>query len=201
MDAARSWVGIIVVMSYPVGLLLWVVIHPFAAFWRRLGTAWTYGILSIPSLAYMVVVFLMRKKILARDFGTQYLLVGLAFVFMIIGILLSLKRRKYLNFSRLSGIPELSEKQYPGKLLTDGPYARIRNPRYIEAAFFTLGYVVFANYLVPYIMFLLSLPVLFLVVILEEKELLQRFGKEYEEYCQRVPRFIPKRENPESKKI
>ena len=195
METVRFWVGIIVVMSYPVGLLLWVVIHPFAAFWRKFGVAWTYGILSIPSAAYMVSVFLMRKKILARDFGTQYLLVGLAFIFMIIAVLMSLKRRKYLTFSRLSGIPELSEKQYPGKLLPDGPYARIRHPRYIEAAFFTLGYVVFTNYLVPYIMFLLSLAVLFLVVILEEKELLRRFGKEYEEYCRSVPRFIPNRKS------
>lgn len=193
MDTVRLWIGLIVVMSYPVGLLLWVVIHPFAAFWRRRGAAWTYGILSIPSLAYMVAVFLMRKKILDRDFGTQYLLVGLAFIFMIIGILMSLKRRKYLTFSRLSGIPELSKKQYPGKLLTGGPYAHIRHPRYMEAAFFTFGYVLFANYLVPYIMYLLSLPVLFLVVILEEKELIRRFGKKYEEYCRRVPRFIPER--------
>ena len=185
-----------VVMSYPVGLLLWVVIHPFAAFWRRLGATWTYCILSIPSLVYMVVVFLMREKMLARDFGTRYLLVGLAIICMIIGIVMSLKRRRHLTFSRLSGIPELSKKQYPGKLLTDGPYARIRNPRYIEAAFFTLGYVLFSNYLVPYIMFILSLPALFLVVILEEKEMIQRFGKEYEEYCRRVPRFIPKREKP-----
>ena len=187
-----------VVMSYPVGLLLWVVIHPFAAFWRRLGATWTYFILSIPSLVYMVVVFLMRKEVMARDFGTRYLLVGLAIICMIIGILMSLKRRRHLTFSRLSGIPELSEKHYPGKLLIDGPYARIRNPRYIEAAFFTLGYVLLSNFLAPYIMFILSIPILFLVVILEEKEMTQRFGKEYEEYCRRVPRFIPKREGGKS---
>jgi len=194
MDTVRFWIGLIVVMSYPVGLLLWVVIHPFAAFWRRRGVIWTYCILSIPSLAYMVVIFLMREKILARDFGTRYLLIVLAVIFMIIGILMSLKRRRYLTFSRLSGIPELSRKHYPGKLLIDGPYARIRNPRYIEAAFFTLGYVLFSNYLVPYIMFVLSLPALFLVVILEEKEMIRRFGKEYKDYCREVPRFIPERE-------
>jgi len=159
-----------------------------------MGAAWTYCILSIPSLVYMIVIFLMRKKILARDFGTRYLLVGLAIICLIIGIVMSLKRRRHLTFSRLSGIPELSKKQYPGKLLIDGPYARVRNPRYIEAAFFTLGYVLFSNFLVPYIMFILSIPILFLVVILEEKEMIRRFGKEYEEYCRRVPRFIPEKE-------
>ena len=197
MDTVRFWIGLLVVMSYPVSLLLWVVIHPSAAFWRRLGTAWTYVILGFPSLAYMVLVFLMRTKILSRDFGTNYLLVGLAAIFMITGIFISLKRRKYLTFSRLSGFPELSEKLYPGKLLTDGPYAYIRHPRYVEMGLFTLGYVLLANHLVPYIMYLLSLPVLYLVVILEERELFRRFGKEYEKYCQRVPRFIPRKKNKE----
>jgi protein-S-isoprenylcysteine O-methyltransferase Ste14 len=30
-------------------------------------------------------------------------------------------------------------------------------------------------------------------VLLEERELRDRFGAEYEEYCRRVPRYIPKR--------
>lgn len=197
MDSVRFWIGLLLLMSYPVGLLLWVVIHPFAAFWRTLGTAWTYGILSIPSLAYMILVFLKRKNIMSKDFGTHYLLVGLAVIFVIFGILISLRRRKYFNSSQVSGVPELSKTQYPGRLITEGPYAYIRNPRYVEMAILTLGYVLLANYLVPYIMYLLSLPVTYQVVILEEKELLQRFGKEYEEYCLRVPRFIPKKRNKE----
>ena len=193
LDAIRFWVGVIVLMSYPVGLVLWVAIHPFAAFWRRLGTVWTYAILSIPSVGYMALIFLMRKKIMAGDFGTQIPLIGLAVVFMGIGVFMGLRRRRHLNFAKLSGVPEISKQQYPGKLLTDGPYARVRNPRYIEAASFTFGYVLFSNHLAPYIMFLISLPVMFLVVILEERELRQRFGREYEEYCRMVPRFIPAR--------
>ena len=37
MDTVRFWVGVVVVMSYPVGLLLYLPIHPFVAFWRRFG--------------------------------------------------------------------------------------------------------------------------------------------------------------------
>ena len=36
---------------------------------------------------------------------------------------------------------------------------------------------------------------LFLIVLLEEKELINRFGDVYAEYSKSVPRFIPKQKN------
>ena len=48
------------------------------------------------------------------------------------------------------------------------------------------------NYLALYLVFLLTLPVIHIIVLLEEKELKERFGRDYEAYCRRVPRYIPK---------
>jgi protein-S-isoprenylcysteine O-methyltransferase Ste14 len=97
-----------------------------------------------------------------------------------------------LNFKKLSGIPELSKDNYPGELLTDGIYGRVRHPRYIEALLWVLGYSLFANYSGPFLVWLASLPVMYLVVVLEERELRERFGAAYVEYCRRVPRFVPR---------
>ena len=36
------------------------------------------------------------------------------------------------------------------------------------------------------------IPGITLVAVLEERELRERFGKEYEDYCSRVPMFIPR---------
>ena len=66
-------------------------------------------------------------------------------------MILSHKRRKLLTFSILSGLPELSREKYPGKLLSEGIYARILPPRYVEALLRSLGYALFANYLAPYV--------------------------------------------------
>jgi len=193
VDTIRYIIAMLVLMSYPVALFLWIFIHPLASFWRRLGIALTYGILSIPSIVWMGGIYHYRKLILVKDLGTNIILIGLGLVCMGAAFCISKKRRQYLTFGLLAGNPELSQNDYPGKLLTGGPYAWIRNPRYIEASLFTLGYTLLANYSAAYLMFVLSIPVLFVVVILEERELHRRFGKEYEEYCRQVPRFFPKR--------
>ena len=56
----------------------------------------------------------------------------------------------------------------------------------------TLAFATFSNYLGAYLVVLAFLPALHLVVLLEERELRDRFGEEYAAYCERVPRYIPR---------
>jgi protein-S-isoprenylcysteine O-methyltransferase Ste14 len=90
------------------------------------------------------------------------------------------------------GLPELSPEKYGTRLVTSGPFAVIRNPRYVQFYLGIQGLACIANYLASYLAVALWLPGIYVIVLLEEKELRQRFGQEYEEYCRRVPRFIPK---------
>jgi protein-S-isoprenylcysteine O-methyltransferase Ste14 len=191
-DSARYILAILVIASFPPSLLLWLAIHPFAAFWRQLGAVWTYVILGLPVMGYMVGVWLFRKTLLVLDLGTNVFTMILAGIVLGTAVLLKRSVVKQLRFARLAGIPELSKEKYPGKLLTEGIYSRVRNPRYIEALLWVMAYALFANYLEAYTVVVLCLPLIYFVVRLEERELRERFGTAYEEYCRRVPRFVPK---------
>lgn len=191
-DSARQVIAILVIASFPPSLLLWLAIHPFAAFWRKVGPVWTYAILGLPVAGYMVGVWLFRNTLLVLDLGTNVITMILAAIAFGAAVLLKRSVVTQLRFAALSGIPELSKRKYPGKLLTEGIYSRVRNPRYIEALLWVMAYALFANYLGTYIVVVLCLPLIYFVVRLEERELKVRFGTIYEEYCRRVPRFVPK---------
>jgi len=193
LDKARYFIALLTVVTLPPALLIWFVIHPFARSWRKLGPVWTYVLLIPPIAGCMAGLYAVRSRLLAIDYGTSVPLIVLAVLCLAGAGSISRKRRRHLNFKILAGIPELSSGGPSGKLLTEGIYARIRHPRYAEVILWTLGYAFFANYLAPYVAVILSLPVIYLIVLLEERELRIRFGREHEEYCRRVPRFFPGR--------
>ncbi len=192
MDTARYLAALLILITLPPGILLWFFIHPFASFWRKFGPTWTYLILGFPMLGLMVGIFLARKTLLSMDFGAHYLLSLLALLCFAGAAVIGFKRKRLLTFGILAGLPELSQKRYPGKLLTQGIYAKVRHPRYVEVFLAVLAYALFANYLGPYVAVALSVPTIGWTVFLEERELRERFGSEYEEYCREVPRFIPR---------
>jgi protein-S-isoprenylcysteine O-methyltransferase Ste14 len=194
MDKARYIVALLLLLGLTPAILLWLFIHPAARFWRKLGPVVTYSVLAVPNVAAMVGLFLARDTLLAVDYGTSYLTVGLGVVCVALAIAISIKRRKQLNIRTLTGIPELSSHD-PGRLVTEGLYAKIRNPRYIELLLAVAGYACFSNYLAAYIGAAISVPAIYLIVILEERELRDRFGADYKAYCKRVPRFIPRFRN------
>ncbi len=193
LNSIRYFIAVVLLVSLPPGLLLWFVIHPLARYWRRLGPGWTYGILAVPVGGMMAALIISRDLLVGRDFGTSFPLFALAAVCVLGAVVIAVKRKKYLTMSILAGIPELSRSGEAGKLLTEGIYGRIRHPRYVEAVLAILGYALFANYLGMYVLFALTVPAIYFIVVLEERELRDRFGSAYEDYSRRVPRFVPRR--------
>ncbi len=92
----------------------------------------------------------------------------------------------------LVGIPQLAPDPGAGKLVTTGIYAHLRHPRYVQVGLGLAAIALFANYLAVYLTLAAYFPLVYLVVLLEERELRERFGEEYERYSREVPRFVPR---------
>jgi protein-S-isoprenylcysteine O-methyltransferase Ste14 len=85
----------------------------------------------------------------------------------------------------------------PRRLVAAGPYRHVRNPMYIGGALLLLGLGL--DQTSPSIV--LFVPVWWLlfhllVILYEEPTLRSKYGRDYDVYCQRTPRWIPRLMRP-----
>ncbi|PVU71568.1 hypothetical protein DDW05_00485 [Candidatus Nanobsidianus stetteri] len=112
----------------------------------------------------------------------------IGFILFIIGIILQGIAEATLGKYYLPSIGTVEGQ----KIVKDGIYKYIRHPGYLGEIiiFFGLGFVTY-SLLGILGAFIVSLMVYAGEVIPEEKYMLQKFGKEYEEYMKETFRFIP----------
>jgi protein-S-isoprenylcysteine O-methyltransferase Ste14 len=192
MDQPRYVVAVLLVVTLIPAISAWYVIHPFARFWRRLGTVASFSVVYSLLISGCLLLWEFRATLVGSDLGFRPWLMLPAVPAAVVGIGIARARRRFLTQRILVGVPELSTSD-KGRLITGGIYGRVRNPRYLEFLLLSFIYVAFANFSGVWVLYALTFPAIHLVVLLEEPELRARFGEEYVEYCRRVPRYIPKR--------
>jgi protein-S-isoprenylcysteine O-methyltransferase Ste14 len=192
MNTFRHVLTLLMLMFMPGAVLFWFQVHPFVRFWRRIGLRRTLAINYTLLAAFATGVFLLRKTLLAVDFGTNPVLIAAAVLILAASIVLRRNISRHLRFKTLGGLPELAPESHPQPLLTEGIYSRIRHPRYIEVLLVMASFALIANNLASYVNWIVGIPSVLVIVRLEERELHDRFGAEYDAYRARVPRFIPR---------
>lgn len=82
----------------------------------------------------------------------------------------------------------------PKRLVVRGLYRHTRNPMYVGVLTMILGWAVFFQAL-DLVLYALVVGAVFhlFVVLYEEPHLRRLFGADYEDYCSRVGRWLPKR--------
>jgi protein-S-isoprenylcysteine O-methyltransferase Ste14 len=193
IDRVRYILGILHLIVVPPGVLFWFIIHPWIHWWRRLGPIRTYLIVASVGIAFGALLFRFRVLLLGADFGTNWSLVVIALVLYVVVVWLESQYWRHLSIATLVGIPELSPpEQKKGGLIQEGIYAVVRHPRYLSAGVAVVAQSLFINYAGMYILIVLLIPVGYAMIVIEERELIDRFGEEYRRYQQAVPRFIPR---------
>jgi protein-S-isoprenylcysteine O-methyltransferase Ste14 len=137
-------------------------------------------------------LFSIRHFLLARDLGTDYRLVTMGVLCLILSGLMRFAIQRHVSVKTLLGLPEIAPDRFPRELITDGIYARMRHPRYVQLLIALIGYALIANYLAAYLVVALWVPGIYVIALLEERELRAHFGDLYAAYCREVPRFLPK---------
>ncbi len=193
MDSTRYYVALVTVVAFPPPVIAWLLIHPLADTLRRIGLAGAYASIFGFYALGMFAIWSVRGHILTIEFGFSLPLMILAVVLWGVAIYIRVLWRRVLRRSTILGLPEFRREHRSGDLITVGIYSRIRHPRYLEVGLVLWAIALFTNYLSVYILGIVYIILIHAVIVLEEKELKNRFGAAYEEYCSRVPRFIPRK--------
>ncbi|MGD0776860.1 MAG: hypothetical protein ABSC05_28925 [Candidatus Solibacter sp.] len=191
MDRVRYGLALAALMTVPGGLLYWFSIHPFVRFWRSLGARAAVALHIVMLAALACGAYLLRGALLAVDYGTNPLLLGISVPVLIAAVVLRRVLSRHLKPGILMGMPELTAEAASQRLLCEGIYARIRHPRFLEVFLLLTFCALFTNYLASYALLAASVPVLLAIIHVEERELRDRFGEEYVRYCARVPKLWP----------
>ena len=192
IDRLRYFLAILNLIVIPTGMLFWLLIHPWARWWRSLGLIRTYLIVGLVSFALGALLFRFRRSLLGADLGANWSLVAVALVLYGVMTWLEFKYWKQLSIATLVGIPELSPTgQQKGRLLRKGIYGVVRHPRYLSAGSGVIANALLINYAGLYTLLILLIPMGYLLIVWEERELIERFGEEYRKYQEEVPRLIP----------
>jgi protein-S-isoprenylcysteine O-methyltransferase Ste14 len=87
------------------------------------------------------------------------------------------------------------------KLVTSGPYQRIRHPMYTVLIVYELSWVLVSANLLFLVYYVLSVLLIILRIPKEERMMLEKFGEEYRVYMKRTGRLLPyfRQENDEEK--
>ena len=195
MDGARRLLAIVSITTWGPALLLWPIIHPLIATWRRVGPLLTYVIVGSLLAGVALVALRYRALLIMADLGTSWVTaaVGVALNAGLIWWELRVARRMHhLNLAQRLGVPELRAVSDPRALMRDGLYGIVRHPLYAGVVLHAIGWALLANYAGVYVLTGATFVVMWLVVAVEERELVHRFGDVYREYQRAVPCVIPR---------
>ena len=189
---AVALVYAIVVFPAP---FFWLIVHPAIHFWRRFGNRSFWVALPLWTFSGTCLV-LLRHRIFAERIGRNPLttIAGVALIALAVWIGHHVHRR--LGLQRLAGLPEMNPDRYPGGVVRTGIYARVRHPRYLEYMLTFAGLALLTGAVGIFLLAIITILLYLIVAPLEERELREHYGPEYEAYARDVPRFLPRLRRP-----
>ncbi len=183
--------ALITIILWTVIPLFWIPVHGLSKIFKRLGLL-TYIMPLITWLPLAYLIYQNRIFILQYKIGIPVSLKIIGIILLTTGTLLHIWTGKLLGPWGLVGLPEISA-IIKSRFVREGPFSVVRHPTYLAHTLMFSGIFLMTEVLIVFILTLLDFILInFLIIPLEERELLIRFGEEYRLYIKKVPRFFPR---------
>jgi protein-S-isoprenylcysteine O-methyltransferase Ste14 len=172
--------------------LFWIPVHCLTPYFRKLGVL-TYILPALTWLPIAWLVYSCRALILRFTVDMPWALRGVGVLTFIVGMLLQLWTLRLLGAAGIMGLPEVTH-LVEGGIVTAGPFSVIRHPTYASHTIMYAGVFLITGVIAVGIITVADLLIVNVLVIpLEDRELIRRFGDDYRNYKERVPAFFPRR--------
>lgn len=146
---------------------------------KRSWQFWSTWILGTIGMIGVPVVGILDSETLGYTHWSRFLIGGSLILFAVPFAIWAIRT---LSVHQTSGLK--------GTLVTRGPYQYTRNPQYVADILLYIGVILITSSFMALMTGILVILWFALAPFSEEPWLQQQFGKQYEEYCNNVPRFI-----------
>ncbi len=170
--------------------VFWLMIHPAIHFWRRFGNRSFW--IALPLWVFSgTALVLLRHRIFAQRLGRNVFTWILGSGLVALGLWIGGRVHREFGLRRLAGLPEMQPGRYPGGVVSAGIYSYVRHPRYLEYMLTFVGLALLTGAMGIFLLAIVTILLYLTVAPIEEAELLEQYGSQYEEYVRTVPRFLP----------
>jgi protein-S-isoprenylcysteine O-methyltransferase Ste14 len=180
-----------IVMLYPGVFIFWFIFHSRIERWRGLGKrAYFYACLGWPVTG--ILVLLWRPWIFQLRWPTPWWMIVLGLAAIGAAVRMGRLAAGAISRQTLVGLVELEPQRNPQVLLRTGIYSKTRNPVYLAHWLLILAAAALSGYAANWIFWALDSLLLIVLIRVEERELRNRYGPQFDDYMRGVPRFVPR---------
>jgi protein-S-isoprenylcysteine O-methyltransferase Ste14 len=183
-----GWIACVVYSTIPA---FWLLIHPRADYWRSRRRSPYFVLLPAWIATWILVGLLTLRWRLIALYNTPWTWIPAIFFFLS-GLWIYSQSVKHFSSAQLGGLPEVLPNHSEQRLVTTGIRSRVRHPVYLAHLCEMLAWSLGTELAVCYALTAFAVVTGTIMIRMEDAELEQRFGKEYQQYKTAVPAILPR---------
>ena len=184
-------IALITLMLWPAVPLFWIPVHGCPRLFRRLGL-YTYFLPVVAWSPVALALFLKREFLLSGAIHFPFVLNSAGLLIVAAGALLQIWTARLLSLFGITGMAEVSSR-FKSRLVVKGAFQYVRHPTYLSHTLMLAGLFLLTGYVSVGIVALLDFMLSYAIIIpLEERELIGRFGEDYRQYMKNTPKYFPR---------